>query len=223
MTPDDLEFLRSTEWLSSFSKTTSEEILKRCSIVEYTHGQRVHKKGDKSDGLQGVISGGIRYTAVTASGYETSFAVVISGDWAGNLSSIADFGKSHDGFAIGALRIALLSSADIEDLKHCCDDFYPILINNLCLSMRDAFEEIDMILSTTPEQRLAWRLCDFCVHAAGENAVLFNQQDLAALVGVSRQSINKILQKWAQQDLIQIEYGKLNILDIERLRAIVRL
>ncbi|MEM6415954.1 MAG: Crp/Fnr family transcriptional regulator [Pseudomonadota bacterium] len=222
MTPDDLEFLRSTEWLSSFSKTTSEEILNRCTIREYTHGQSVHKKGDKSDGIQAIINGGIRYTAVTAAGYETSFAVAIPSDWAGDLSSIGGFGKSHDGYAIGALRIALLSVSDIEALKRRFDDFYPTLINNLCISMREAFEEIDMILSTTPEQRLAWRLCDFCVHAAGENAVLFNQQDLAALVGVSRQSINKILQKWAQQDLIETEYGKLNILDIKRLREVLK-
>ena len=90
------------------------------------------------------------------------------------------------------------------------------MIKNLCASLRGTFEEIDKILSSSPEQLLAWRIYDFFVEAAREDEVSFTQEDLAALIGVSRQSVNEILRRWSRQGLVDMRYGKLNILELQR-------
>ena len=72
-----------------------------------------------------------------------------------------------------------------------------------------------------PEQRVARNL------AALVNPVLFpgvgevlriTQQELAYLVGLSRQRVNEALKALAAQGLLQIEYGGLRILDLPALR-----
>ena len=44
------------------------------------------------------------------------------------------------------------------------------------------------------------------------------QQELAYLVGLSRQRVNEALKALAAQGLLQIEYGGLRILDLPALR-----
>ena len=45
-----------------------------------------------------------------------------------------------------------------------------------------------------------------------------NQTDLASLVGVRREWVNRILQYWSKKKLIEYEGGKLIILDLARVR-----
>ncbi|HEX6303042.1 MAG TPA: helix-turn-helix domain-containing protein, partial [Anaerolineales bacterium] len=45
-----------------------------------------------------------------------------------------------------------------------------------------------------------------------------NQTDLASLVGVRREWVNRILQYWSKKKLIEYEGGKLVILDLGRVR-----
>ena len=45
-----------------------------------------------------------------------------------------------------------------------------------------------------------------------------NQTDLASLVGVRREWVNRILQYWSKKKLIEYKGGKLIILDLARVR-----
>ncbi|MCC6814719.1 MAG: winged helix-turn-helix domain-containing protein, partial [Rubrivivax sp.] len=45
------------------------------------------------------------------------------------------------------------------------------------------------------------------------------QQELAYLVGLSRQRVNEALQSLSAQQLLRIEYGGLRILDLAALRS----
>jgi len=44
------------------------------------------------------------------------------------------------------------------------------------------------------------------------------QQELAYLVGLSRQRVNLALARWQQAGAIQVEYGGLRVLDLQMLR-----
>jgi CRP-like cAMP-binding protein len=83
-----------------------------------------------------------------------------------------------------------------------------------------AARELDRM--TNPELRLARHL------AALFNPVLFSgvgellsitQQELAYLVGLSRQRVNEALKVLQARQLIRIEYGGLRILDLQGLRS----
>jgi CRP-like cAMP-binding protein len=49
--------------------------------------------------------------------------------------------------------------------------------------------------------------------------VHLSQAEIALMVGASRQAVNKVLQKFQDEGLISIEYGCVQVLDVERLQA----
>jgi CRP/FNR family cyclic AMP-dependent transcriptional regulator len=83
-----------------------------------------------------------------------------------------------------------------------------------------AAREIDRM--TNPDIRVARSL------AALFNPVLYpgvgevlriTQQELAYLVGLSRQRVNEALTALAEQGVIRVEYGGLRVLDLQALRS----
>ncbi|MDB5753341.1 MAG: Crp/Fnr family transcriptional regulator, partial [Ramlibacter sp.] len=85
-----------------------------------------------------------------------------------------------------------------------------------------AAREIDRM--TNPDVRVARNL------AALFNPVLFpgvgemlriTQQELAYLVGLSRQRVNEALASLQEQGIIQVEYGGVRIFDLQALRTSV--
>ena len=49
--------------------------------------------------------------------------------------------------------------------------------------------------------------------------VRLSQGEIALMVGASRQSVNRVLQKFQDDGLISIEYGRLRVRDSDRLRC----
>ena len=85
-----------------------------------------------------------------------------------------------------------------------------------------AAREIDRM--SNPEIKVARSLAQLFnpVLFSGVGEVLrITQQELAYLVGLSRQRVNEALRTLEAQQLIRIEYGGLRILDLEQLRRSV--
>ena len=79
-------------------------------------------------------------------------------------------------------------------------------------------------LLTNNRQRLAGTLVELAqLHGRGPDrrtrAVSINQTDLANMVGVTRQTVNKELKAFTQEGLIQVDYGRIVVLDLPRLQA----
>lgn len=55
---------------------------------------------------------------------------------------------------------------------------------------------------------------------AGE--LQFTQQDLANMVGATRQAVSKVLNKWREEQMISLEYGRIKVLLPKALEDIVR-
>ena len=99
--------------------------------------------------------------------------------------------------------------------------FNRFVMNQLNERLAQFIGTIEADRTPSPEQRVARNL------AALANPVLFpgvgevlriTQQELAYLVGLSRQRVNEALKTLAAQDVLRIEYGGLRILDLSALR-----
>ena len=213
-------FLLSTRWLSEFSEQTAEAILEACHIKEFKNGDTVQKKGKKGDGIYVLLSGAVRFSAVSAAGTEVSFGYLRPGEWAGVISSIDGGGRTHDAYAVGPTRMAWLGVTSITQLSAKYDDFYRVLIKMLCCSIRDTIDEFDKMLMFSTEQILAWRIAYFFEMDQSNVSIPLRQDDLAALVGVSRQTINRILQRWSTEGLVETNYGNIRVLDLKRMQRI---
>ncbi|MEM6415210.1 MAG: Crp/Fnr family transcriptional regulator [Pseudomonadota bacterium] len=219
MTPTEREFLRSSKFLSEFSEETADAIVKASVMKEFADREAVQKKGKKGDGIFVVLSGALIFSTVSASGDEVSVGCLRPGDWAGDLSSIDGGGRTHDAHAIGLTRVAWLNTTRISELSLKFPDFYRILINMLCYSVRATYDEFDKILMFSTEQMLAWRISYFFENVQKGEEIPLRQDDMAALVGVSRQTINSILRRWSAEGIIETRYGHIQLHNPKKLRA----
>jgi CRP/FNR family cyclic AMP-dependent transcriptional regulator len=84
---------------------------------------------------------------------------------------------------------------------------------------RLAFAVIDEFMVYSSEQRMARRLVERLPHD-GSSKIIISQSDLGALVGVSRQSTNKILKRWESRAWIKRLYRGVEVCNCEALKGL---
>ena len=117
----------------------------------------------------------------------------------------------HDAHSAGGCVLAVVNARDMRRLLIQHDSLKEGLIKQLARHTRQLYEAVDDLLLMTPDRLLAKRIAERMAGGAAE--IKMKQDDLAGLVGVSRQSINRTLRLWEDRGLIQRAYGKIIILD----------
>ncbi|MEM8988091.1 MAG: Crp/Fnr family transcriptional regulator [Pseudomonadota bacterium] len=191
-----------------------------CSVREYAPGDKILRRGHKTDGLYGLISGDVRYTTVTAEGEEIILDYFRPGAWFADISAL-DGGKGiHDICAASDVRMAWLKISEIARLGEKMQDFYPTLIKLTCAHVRRLAAAFELIIQLSPHQLLAYRICDVSNRNGDCDEIKLRQADLAGLAGLSPRGVTKILNRWRDEGLIDTFYGGVRILDRQRLKAV---
>ena len=89
----------------------------------------------------------------------------------------------------------------------------------LCEHCRQAFAAVDDFLLLSPEQRLGKHIITE-LDSLESNRVMISQQELGALIGISRQSTNKILKSWENKGWIKRVYRGIEVVEYKSLRSL---
>ena len=157
----------------------------------------------------------------TADGHTITYSGLTAGGWFGEGTVMK---REPYRYNVQALRKSLVAGLPVDTFHWLLDHsigFNRFVMNQLNERLAQFIGTIEADRTPSPEQRVARNL------AALVNPVLFpgvgevlriTQQELAYLVGLSRQRVNEALKALAAQGLLQIEYGGLRILDLPALR-----
>ena len=170
----------------------------------------------------GVIEGLLKMSSDNEQGQTMTFTGVPPGGWFGEGTALK---RESYRYNIQALRKSVVAGLPVDTFHWLLDHsigFNRFVMNQLNerLGQFIAAREIDRM--NNPDLRVARSL------AALFNPVLFpgvgdvlriTQQELAYLVGLSRQRVNEALTALEAQGTIRVEYGGLRILDLEALRS----
>jgi len=205
--------LEDNNWLNSLPIKIKAQLLSAAKIKKMPAQQRVHSKGDQADGLYCLLAGELKISVNTAQGAEFVFTRIQPGNWFGEIAILDGGGRTHDGVTVVDSVIAIIPQRIIRTL---CDqniELYKALVALLCNHCRFAFNAIDEMLKSTNEQRLA-KLVVASVAAHSSAVIHISQEELGAQVGISRQSINKILKNWQHNGWINRIYGGIEVVNI---------
>lgn len=98
------------------------------------------------------------------------------------------------------------------------------LIEILCQRLRWITQQVEDLAMLDIESRLANRLAILHRKFADSEGVLhLSQQEIADFLGVTRESINKILQRWKTDGIVKLTRGSIQVARSERLEAIAKL
>ena len=170
----------------------------------------------------GVVEGLLKMSADNAQGLTMTFTGVPPGGWFGEGTVLK---REAYRYNIQALRKSVVAGLPVDAFHWLLDHslgFNRFVMNQLNerLGQFIAAREIDRM--NNPDVRVARSL------AALFNPVLYpgvgeilriTQQELAYLVGLSRQRVNESLAALQSQGAIRIEYGGLRVLDLAALRS----
>jgi CRP/FNR family cyclic AMP-dependent transcriptional regulator len=170
----------------------------------------------------GVVEGLLKMSADNAQGMTMTFTGVPPGGWFGEGTALK---REPFRYNIQALRNSVVAGLPLDTFHWLLDHsigFNRFVMNQLNerLGQFIAAREIDRM--NNPDLRVARSL------AALFNPVLYpgvgdilriTQQELAYLVGLSRQRVNEALSTLQVQGTIRIEYGGLRVLNLSALRS----
>lgn len=221
MTPADLEVLRADRWFGAIPASRQALLLRRGRVQALPGGARIYALGDPPDGLKAVVEGEIRLISSPAPGQEATALIMGPGAWFGGLAAVDGGVQAYEAVAYGPVRVLHLSQAAFEQAT--ADD--PMLYRDMALLIAGFQRASLSMLSQTLAQPITVRLARLlagAVRSSGSQTLRVRQEDLAAMIGVTRQTINKTLKALERQGMIAVSYRHLVVLNPERLRALGR-
>lgn len=118
-------------------------------------------------------------------------------------------------------EIALVSASDFHRLVATRPDIHMAFTRLVCLRLRQALAWIDDAILMPLPVRLARRLLSLTSSpaglASGSAALAASQEDLAFMLGVSRQSVNRQLKLWEADGTLRVTYRRIELLDPQKL------
>lgn len=192
--------------------------------LQVTHacvGEYVSHAGKPVTYWLGLIEGLLKMSADNVDGLTMTFTGVPPGGWFGEGTCIK---REPYRYNIQALRKSVIAGIPLETFQWLLDNslgFNRFIMNQLNerLGQFIAAREIDRI--SNPDVRVARSLAALfnpVLYPAVGEVLRITQQELAYLVGLSRQRVNEALAHLEHHGAIQVEYGGLRVMDLQALR-----
>ena len=187
--------------------------------------QRLFHRGSPPDALFCVESGGIRLCVTGANGRESLLNMATPGHWFGEASIFTGEARIHDAFAVLETELLIVPAQTLHALIDHRPEFLLEFLRLMGLRYKATLERMDGNAIQPLPARLAGIMLDFCRAETaqlthGEKVMLHvSQEDLGQMLGVSRQSVNKVLKEWEEQGFIEVSYRSLAVLKPAALEA----
>jgi CRP/FNR family transcriptional regulator/CRP/FNR family cyclic AMP-dependent transcriptional regulator len=196
-----------------------------CETRSYRHGDILFRQGDPGDSLHIVIEGQLKVYVAAESGDEILVAILGPGDCVGELSLIDGEPRSATVESISTTRTIVVPRSEFQRAIHANTQMMEALVNTLADRLRQTTTLAADLAFLDLRGRLAKKLLDLAEEhgratprGAVEITVPLTQFDLAAMMGVTRESISKQIGWFEQVGAIERRGRRILIVDRELLR-----
>ncbi|WP_236611937.1 Crp/Fnr family transcriptional regulator [Phenylobacterium zucineum] len=184
-------------------------------------GEVLFLRGSAPDALYCVDVGVVRLCVTSSSGREAVLGLVTPGHWFGEASLFTGEPRSHDALAVVDSELLAVPAAALHELVDGRPAYLLQFLRLMGLRYRSTLERLDDAALQPLPVRLARKLLEMsrsdATATAGDGVLQISQEDLAHALGVSRQSINRILKRWEAAGVLQVNYRSLVLLKPEAL------
>ena len=197
-------------------------------VERYTAGREIFAKGSPGQSLVAVLRGRIKISSLSNEGKEIVFNIVNAPEIFGEIAVLDGEERSADATAMTDCELLVLNRRDFLHLLENRADLCMILLRILCRRLRQTSEQVEDVMFRHLESRVAKALLQLAesvgLHGSQQSTSVelhVSQRELGNMAGGSRESVNKILQNWHRQGLIDLGKASVLIRDIEALRRLI--
>lgn len=204
--------LRSTPFFSGLDPEMFERVLRK----RLAPGQLLFHKGDASNQIFAVVGGRLKVFASNADGRDVTFAFLGPGELFGELGIADDAPRSASVMAVSEAELACIAQPHLGLLLRDHPEVAAELGRASTATVRRLSERAEDAVFLSLEERVSKILADLAERLGepGPEGVLLHlrQQDLADLLSVSRESINRILTAWKAAGVLDLRRGAIRLL-----------
>jgi len=213
-------------WFSKLSQPLRNDILARAVVRRIADGAMLSARGAPAEEWCGVAKGAVRVSSVSLSGKQITLTYVEPGTWFGDISLFDGMPRTHDSNAHGDTTLLVVRKADFRELLSLHTELYEALLRLNCRRLRLLFDTVEDLNTRPLASRLAKQILLLARSygiAQGDEiriGLQLAQEDLAQLLGASRQRVNQELKGFERDGAVRIEPTRLVVLSKEKLLAI---
>ncbi len=216
------EELLSDAWFAQCPSALREALQRLGRVQRLGAGEALFERGQAAEGLACVLEGALRVGAVQGDGRATLLAFLEPGQWFGEISLIDGRPRTHDAVADGPTVVLRVPQAALQTWLAEHPAHWQAIAQLACGKLRMLFGVLEDIAQLPLEARLAKRLWLEAHGWGGRHGpprllLRLPQEQLALMLGVSRQSTNKALRALEARGLIGLRYGSIALNDLSAL------
>ncbi len=229
-----LEVLEKGTWFGSLPTALRASIVERSSLRDFTKGQVLSSESEAIEGLFAVLEGQVEFARWPDLDIRSLLHIAEIGFWFGEIALLSEVSPAVTVVAQTDGRLLLLPKREFERLIEEDPRHFPHFARLPISRYAELIRIFGEVLGLDGETLIRRRLVDLIelrradrgradqsdgAPQASDLELRISQADFAALVGLSRQSLNEHLKHLADQELIEVSYRKIRILDAEKLRG----
>jgi CRP/FNR family transcriptional regulator, cyclic AMP receptor protein len=195
--------------LTALPTELSRGLFAKGRIQSLAADQTLFLAGDEGDGCYRVEEGLLKASVAAPSGGERILAILGPGSMVGELSIIDGAPRSASVTALRESKLCFVSRADFEAFGRSSPEVYRHVMTVLARRLRDTNDALAASSFLSVKGRVARALLSLAEafgHDVGDGRILIRQKvsqsDLAAMAGIARENVSRVLKDWMTHSLV---------------------
>jgi CRP/FNR family transcriptional regulator, cyclic AMP receptor protein len=228
LTVEERSHIEEGPWFSKLSPPLRHDILQRATVRRVGDGAMLSSRGSPAEEWCGVARGAVRVSSVSLAGKQITLTYAEPGTWFGDIALFDGLPRTHDANAHGDTTLLVVRKADFRALLDTHVELYDALLRLNCRRLRLMFDALEDLNTQPLSARLARQLLhlarSYGVQDGDETRIGLQlaQEDLAQLLGASRQRVNQELKVLERAGALRVEPTRLAVLSRDKLLAAAR-
>jgi CRP/FNR family cyclic AMP-dependent transcriptional regulator len=220
--------LRRAPLFEGLDEENARGLRRQLTEVKLSRGEHLFQEGQDGDRLFVVLDGKMKLTRAAVDGRENLLGVLGPGEMFGELSLFDPRPRTSSASAVTDATLAALGHDALRRMLQDHPEVSLHMLQALARRLRRANDVVADLVFTDVPGRVAKNLLDLADRFGEQEKDGLHvhhdltQEELAQLVGASRETVNKALADFAARGWLQISARSVLILDVERLRKRAR-
>lgn len=229
LTIAEREAINAGRWFSTLSPTLRHDILRCAFVRRFRDGEPIAARGDPAQHWIACARGAVRVSSTAVSGRQVTLTYVEPGIWFGDVAIFDGEQRTHDAHAHGDTTLLMVTRAHLQDILQRHTELYEAFLRLQARRLRLLYAQVEDLNTLPLRARLAKQILLLArsygsAEPGRENEVRIGlqlaQEELAQLLGASRQRVNQELKAMERENALRVEPAGLVVRDREALARI---
>ena len=224
-----LPVLQSGRWFAHLPPGFTQPLIAMAQVRHLQPGEVLFLRGDAPCGLYAVVRGAISISGTGGRAHEARAALLTRLEpphWFGEISVFDNSARTHDAHAAEPSTLLQVPHERLLAWLQAHPQHWHALALLLTDKLRTAFVALEELALLPAPQRLARRLVmmaegygQWTAEGQSRRVIEISQEQLSLMLAISRQTTNQILKDLESRQLVRVQRGEVEILDLAGLRG----